>query len=119
MQSVSVPPLRPPSLALLEVKAGPSVQISRWNWQGLLDVLQYLVNTARRPDIPPAAVLGCTDPHPASARTGGLCFAPPILGEGFVSPQAGGISPTMPGLYCSCWCYCSASVRSGLLKALC
>lgn len=119
MQSMSVLPLQTPSLALLEVKEGPSVKTSQWNWQGLLAILQYLANTAGHPAIPPAAVLGYMDLHPACARTGVSASPSPVLREGCVSPRAGGFGPTMLSLYCSCWCYCSASVCSGLLKALC
>ena len=119
MQSMPVLLLRTPSLAMLKVKAGPYVKISQWNWQSLLAMLQYLANTAGRPAIPPAAVLSYLDLHPACARTGVSASLSPILREGFVSLQAVGFGPTMLSLYCSCWCYCSASVHSGLLKALC
>lgn len=112
-----------PSLAPLEVKAGPYVKTNQWNPRALIAMLSCLVNTAGHIATPLAAGLGCADFPPAQASSGvsALLAPSPQPGSqgGFVSLRAAGRGPTMLSLYCVYCSYCSASLHSGLLKALC
>lgn len=80
--------------------------------------MEDLGNSAGCTSITLAAVLGCTDQHHACARVRTSASLSAIIREGFVSPWAGSFGSTMLSLCCLCWCYCFASVRSGLLTAL-